>query len=193
MLKRCLPLVLVMVLVQPGQAAVYTIISDPGIGSDYSYSGTLTTDGSIGTFSVATAITDWNINITTPGGVDGVVSQVLTPATSTKFHFPQGVGDIVITATSISILNSGVDNTTNLAFSAPTGESFTLEGPKSTTLTGFVSVSDVNEVPPYGSALIGDVVSAQVAYRIPEPGAASLSLLGLLALSGAVAHSRSEN
>ena len=114
MLKQCLPPLLLLVLMQPGYAIVYTLIPDTGLTDGYGFSGTVTTDGSIGTFTDASAITDWNITILTPDGVDGVASQVLTPATSTKFYSPVGTGDLKITASEISITNSGENQTTNL-------------------------------------------------------------------------------
>lgn len=189
MSSRTPPLLLLLVLAQPSYAVVYTLGPDPGLTGGYGFSGTVTTDGTTGSFSDASEITSWDITLMTPGGVDGVTSQTLTEATSTLFFFFQGTGQLVITATEISIVNSDIDNTTNLAFSNGS-EGLTFEGPKSTTLTGFVSMDDVTESPAFSSDVIGDAVSAPVAFVIPEPHALCLCMIGVAVLCGATANSR---
>ena len=179
--KQLFSPLLLLFLMQPAHANVYTLISDSGLTDGYGFSGTVTTDGSLGTFSDAIAILEWNITLQTPGGNDGVVSQGLTSANSTILFSPVGSGDLQITATELAITNSGENQTTNIFFRTPT-EYVTFEGPIDGGLHGFATVSDGSEDPSFSSFFIGDGVSAVFASRIPEPGSFFLGLLGAAVL-----------
>ena len=77
---------------RPGNIT-YQITADPGLDSGWGYSGTVTTDGTLGTFSMGQPlpIIDWSITLTTPGG-DGVSTRTLTPLNSYLYMTPNPLG-----------------------------------------------------------------------------------------------------
>ena len=87
---------------------VYTLVSDsPQFDSSpYGFSGTITTDGSFGSFANADIITDWDITITTLAGVDGDVTEELNLTFDDVTFFLSGTGNLVATPTTLSISNS---------------------------------------------------------------------------------------
>lgn len=66
-------------------AIVYDLSQATFGNPQFAFSGTFTTDGTLGTFQPTDAsfITSWNITLSTPGGNDGITNQVLTPSNST--------------------------------------------------------------------------------------------------------------
>ena len=72
----------------------YQITADPGLANGYGYSGTITTDGTLGSFSSGQAlpIIDWSITLTTPDGNDGVSERILTPLNSYFQMFATDIG-----------------------------------------------------------------------------------------------------
>ncbi len=107
---------------QPRQ---YTLISDsPQFdGSPYGFSGTITTDGSLGSFTDVDFITDWSITLATPGD-DGVTTQVLTPFDTRFESVHGGGGDFVVSPTNIFISYSDYSLPSTLRLRRRGGDTF---------------------------------------------------------------------
>jgi hypothetical protein len=183
-------------------AKVYTLVSDSPDFDDspYGFSGTITTDGRIGFFLDASFITDWSITVETPGEVDGVKTQTLTPAGGSTVSLLGPRRLIAVTPTSISLPHS-VEPFTFLDFSAvaPHGEFIRFQAPYSVALItatgslpgflgapGEILVTDSSEVGSSNHRARYDVML--IATAIPEPS--SLVLLAMLKVVGFSFHRR---
>jgi len=76
---------------------VYNLIADPGLSDGFAFSGTVTTDGSTGFFTDASAVIDWSVTLVSPAA-----TYLFTPGDS-GFLFFQDTALLNITATSIQI------------------------------------------------------------------------------------------
>ena len=72
-----------------GAAVVYRLVehqltnsNHPAAGLDFGFSGTITTDGSLGNFADTSPITSWSILATTPGESDGETTELWAPSNS---------------------------------------------------------------------------------------------------------------
>lgn len=154
----------------------------------FSYSGTVTTDGSTGFFDDPSAlITDYHITLTTPGGVDGITSQTLTPANAVVSCFGCSVSGLAsgIEASETSLsLRSDFGELARLVFETspvPADGLELLEYNFQGGANGFVFVVDSGEA--VGQSTLDSAASNGlflVATAVPEP-----SSLALLALGGA--------
>jgi hypothetical protein len=163
-------------------------------GSPYGFSGTITTDGSIGSFTDVDFITDWSITLETPGD-DGILTQVLSRVDGPFGNFESvhgGDGDFVVTATDISIASSGTSLPTRLRLGTIPGDlgdtfiDWSSPGWAGFFLKGGIKIHDFDSTPPnsdfhvFGSPLSVPVATGGIA--IPEPSsflALSWGALGL--------------
>ena len=85
-------------------AAVY-FLNEPALFDQhpFGYSGLIETDGSTGTLNSTDFIRSWRITVETPGEVDGVVSEVLTPDNSTVEFSAETTDGLIVTPNSISM------------------------------------------------------------------------------------------
>lgn len=127
----------------------YQITADPGLANGYGYSGTVTTDGTLGNFASGQPlpIIDWSITLTTPDATDGVSERILTPLNSYLSSGP-GAWPIQFTATQI-ILPDGVTTGSGMGFINHTDGAFesffaysAVEG-----AGGGISINDASEFP----------------------------------------------
>lgn len=193
MYYRLLSLLLIFLSAEPAWGTTYRL----GKGrfrddNPYGYLGAITTDGTTGAFTDASAITDWSITLWTSGEVDGVFRQVLTPENSVVSF--TGPGKLDISSTSIDLpYTEDVTVFSTLAFEAVgSDENLSFISPR-------IGLNPVIELsPPYlpgfsaGSASIYDAseimvlsgltfegdLSVTVAIAIPEPSTAILCCLG---------------
>jgi len=176
MLKIAFSFVLLLVLMQPTHATIYSLGQYEGLPSDYGYSGTITTDGSIGTFSNTSVITDWNIKLLTPGENDGVTNQNLVPENSMISFLGPGTLDISTTTIALSLSRSRRESS-RLWFDAnETDESlsfFSSRPPFPLLISpsfqaGLISITDFSE-PLISLSVFQDSQAIIVAALIPEP------------------------
>ena len=175
---------------QPRQ---YTLISDfPQFdGSPYGFSGTITTDGSLGSFADVSFITDWSIALATPDD-DGVTTQVFTPFDTSFESVHGGGGDFFVSATEIGIARTDTSLPTRLRLGTIYGDpgdtyiDWSSPGWAGFFLKGGIKIHDFDSTPPnsafhvFGSPFSLPVATGGVV--IPEPSsflALSLSALGL--------------
>ena len=179
---------LLLVGISPGLATganiVYTL-SDPGLSNGFGFSGTVTTDGSLGYFSTAAPILSWDITLSTPSGVDGVGLQTLTPGNSTVVtsFIPVGAG-IQLTSTTFYLVPSAtLPTSADLVFDVnPTPAegferlSYTIGGGGGGLGSQVIS-SDQGETPASSSVQgIHDATGVLIGTAIPEPSALILTL-----------------
>lgn len=176
---------------QPRQ---YTLISDsPQLDeSPYGFSGTITTDGSLGSFTDVDFIMDWSITLATPGD-DGVFTQVFTPVDS-RLEFVHGSGgDFVVSPTDIDISSTNTSLPTRLRlgqlFSDPGDTFIDWSGPgwAGAFIKGGIKIHNVDSTPPdsgfqvFGSPFFLPVATGGV--TIPEPPSLLTLLLGALGVT----------
>ena len=164
---------------------VYTL-SDPGLPNGYGFSGTITTDGSLGNFSTSAPIIDWTITLLTPAGVDGVASQVITPSNSTLADTLSFSPGLLLTPTTMELPPTGVLLTANsIGFNTPaSAEVLQFSGGDGVlNIVPAIQMVDVSETPAFESFIAGGPTDTMiVATVIPEPGGLLLACSALLSL-----------
>ena len=154
----------------------------------YGFSGTITTNGSIGFFDDPTAlVTDWNIVLSTPGGMDGITSQILTSSNSVLSCFGCSTGGlgtgIESSLTSLSV-RSDFGELTRFVFEGrpiPAEGLEVLEFNYSGSTSGSITVLDSGEASPQGFVSVPTLGGPfAIATAVPEPS--SILFLGLAAL-----------
>lgn len=177
---------------------VYTFVSDDAMaGTGYGFSGTITTDGTTGSFTDSSSfnaiVTGWSITLTTPDAVDGNSSEVLSGpgpggplwslnnpsgtdavlnVTPTRMELTSGTVPISFIGLSISSPGFGTIGASGLSFAGPFPGGFGIPDN-----LGSISVNDNSETPGNGSANFGTLTSLTIATAVPEPS--SIVLLGL--------------
>ena len=166
---------------------VYTL-ADPGLTDGYGFSGTITTDGSLGFFSTTAPVLSWDITLSTPGVVDGISLQTLNPGNSvlTTSFIPAGAG-IELTSTTFYLVPSAtLPTSADLVFDVnPTPAegferlSYTIGGGGGGLGSQIIS-SDLGETPASSSVQgVHDATGVLVGTAIPEPNSVLLLVVGL--------------
>ena len=183
---------------QPRQ---YTLISDsPQFdGSPYGFSGTITTDGSLGSFADVSFITDWSITLSTPGD-DGITTQVFTReentplfANDSRFESVHGGGgDFVVSPSDIFMSSTDTSLPTKLRLGTIYGDpgdtfiDWSSPGWAGFFVEGGINIHDFDSTPPNsGFHVFGGPHSLPVAtggVAIPEPSSFLTLSLGALGL-----------
>lgn len=163
-------------------AAVY-FLNEPALFDQhpFGYAGFVETDGSTGTLASTDFIRSWRITIETPGAVDGVTSEVLTPDNSTVELSLETTDGLIVTPESISmpvrISPVRLNPLATLTWSSLDGET-TLQFTNRFTISPGVgagaSVFDPSE-PNDALGIVSDLTVASV----PEPASGLLALMVL--------------
>jgi len=188
-LKIIVSFMLLLILMQPTHATIYSLGQHVNLPGDYGYFGTITTDGGIGIFSDTSVIVDWNIQLLTPGENDGVTNQNLIPANSRISFLGPGTLDISTTTIALS-LSGSTRESSQLSFDADETDeslSFFSSRPPSPLLIppsfrpGLVVIADLSE-PQIFTGIFQDSQTIILATLIPEPCALSLCWTALVIL-----------
>jgi hypothetical protein len=182
---------------------VYTLVPYELSDARFAFSGTITTDGSIGTFSDASFIKDWSITVQTPSEVDVVSMEVFSSAAGQALTFT-GWESLQVTNESISILESNgyVSGRPSLSLGVPQVDPTSISWNGAYTVypqpglvpsvysgrrfPAHVSVFDVGETPASAYASFFSAESLTVAtggVAVPEPAAIALLLAGAFGLT----------
>lgn len=153
---------------------VYRLNESPYFeGSSFGFSGTVTTDGSLGLQTSVSFIESWSITVRTPSAVDGVGEETLTPANSTVSLALNGDPGLTLSAQSISMPVKSFGIPATLTWSTANDETTLSFSNRFTDAQGIgagESIYDSSE-----SAGIGVVLrDAPLASAVPEPAAAWL-------------------
>ena len=182
-------------------ANTYRIDSGPGFdGSLYSFSGTITTDGSItrtadsvntGCLS-GNCIVSWSVQVNTPGDNDGTTSQILNEQNS-MFILAERPGSDSFVSVSESELHLGFGRNTSAVFSLVStsgDERIDFIGTNRSTSLGMIRLSDPSEVPAeFSASYMADADGVfPFATVVPEP--TSLTSCSLCCILAALAVSR---
>lgn len=195
-------LTLAAISIGPALATVYTLVPDsPGFDdSPFGFSGTITTDGSVGSFFDLSFVTDWNITLETPGDVDGVTTQTLTPGNGSMATL---YGNLIVTPTVIRIPGNTLFSAI-LTFAAPEpgDEGLRFRVPYVPPL-GTVDPDVVVDPPRAATIQVYDFgeenslfsqsyIFLTVATALPEPSSATAAMLAACALGFTPRRSRRE-
>lgn len=151
----------------------------------FGYSGFIETDGTTGTLADTDFIRSWRITVETPGDVDGVVSEVLTPDNSSVELRLETTTGLIVTPDFLSmpvkVSPVRLNPLATLTWSTLDGET-TLQFTNRFTITpgsgSGVSVFDPSE-PNSTLGIVSDFAVASV----PEPGSGELAVFLACALS----------
>lgn len=180
---------------------VYTLVPYEFNDPRFAFSGTITTDGSTGTFSDASFIKDWSITVHTPSEVDGVAEEVFSSATGPSLTF-KGWQTIQVTKDSISLIESAgyFSERTSLSLGASGFDATSISWNGAYTVypePGLVAdlfpgrrflanvyIFDVGETPEIGTAFLSadPLIVAADGVAVPEPSAIVLTALGAFRL-----------
>ena len=161
---------------------VYTL-NQPALfdSSPYGFSGTITTDGSTGSFASVDFITSWSIVVRTPATVDGVATELLDPTNSSISLNIANTTGLVVTEESLS-LPLGLPPLATLSWSTPMNATVLQFNNRAGT-EGAVSVQDASEPNPGLGIVARGSPIASGGVRVPEPSAVAIIATSLIALS----------
>jgi len=175
----------VLLLVLAGRTAcadvIYTL-NQPILfeSSPYGFSGTITTDGSIGILTTLDFIESWSITVFTPATVDGVSSELLEPTNSMVSLFISDTPGLIVTSESIS-LSPGPLPLATLSWSTLVNDT-RLEFSNRVGTGGGVTVSDPSEPDWALGVTAGGAPIASNGILVPEPLTSALLSLGAVSL-----------
>ena len=172
-------------LTMPSHASVNYTFENFNLTNGYAFSGTITTDGSTGNFTSASAITDYTITLITPDEVDGISEQVLTPSNSALTLDGDFVtATLQITATEIRLTPDILDDGIVLSFFASgNNERLIFLGASNNTGPN-INIQDISETPSIGVVAnsLNDTLTIATVMAITEPTAVSVPTLPIWAL-----------
>lgn len=166
---------------------IYTI-TPKTLGADgYGFSGTITTDGSLGLFSDLTHITNWAITLNTPSAADGIGTHELNMGNSSStFDFGDGA-QLSLTPTEFAFTpTAAVVTQDTMRFAStgdPTGDYIEFFSAGPVALSSQIQIRDGSENPSLGlgggSAAGNNLV---IATAVPEPTSSFLVTVGAFGL-----------
>jgi hypothetical protein len=157
---------------------IYTLVQPVQFeSSPYGFSGTVTTDGSVGNKTTLDFIKSWSITVRTPATVDGVSSELFDPTNSTVSLFVSDTPGLMVTTESIK-LSAGPLPLATLTWASPQDETRLQYTNRFGTDLG-VSVSDASEL----DRGLGITAAGSPIASVPEP---SIVLLLLIAIGSCI-------